>query len=159
MTPCMFTLIHKYTHAYHKDEGAQTFCQGLTKQQVADLEEAGQLLQVKLLSAHVFFQGADETVRRRAEWILLELLMCWEDHTPFIEQHWAWTGPASNLSQAPPSSPSSSLSHSVCPHTLTYTHKQLCYVSIPASSFTHLIHDKLDFSLLSAQLFITEAHL
>lgn len=39
--------------SYHKDECAQTFCQGLAKQQVADLEGRGQFLQVELLSAHV----------------------------------------------------------------------------------------------------------
>lgn len=62
-----YTQKHAHTHAYHKDEGAKTLCQGLAEKQVTDLEEVRQFGQVLLLSAHVFFLEADETVRRQAQ--------------------------------------------------------------------------------------------
>lgn len=55
-----FLRFHTQTCTYHKDESAKTLCQGLTKQQVADLEEAGQFTQILLLSAHVFLSQVDD---------------------------------------------------------------------------------------------------
>lgn len=70
MTQCKFhAYTHLNTHTYHKDEGAKTLCQGLTKQHVTDLEEPGQFVQIHLLSAHVFLLVADGTVKRQAQWV------------------------------------------------------------------------------------------
>lgn len=57
---CTHRLVH--AHTYHKDESAKTLCQGLAKEQVADLEEPGQFVQIELVSSHVFSR---ERLRRQ----------------------------------------------------------------------------------------------
>lgn len=131
---------HTHAHAYHKDEGAKTLCQGLTKQQVTNLEEAGQFVQIYLLPAHVSFLETDETERRQAlmQRSFPEWLWSWEDRALLIVPRWAWTGPVPRLSLAPPSPPPPVW------FTLWFTHSS----SPPLSLSLSLTHINIQLTLL-----------
>ena len=127
--------------SYHQDEGPQTLCQSLAKEQVADLEGPRQLLQVKLLSSHDVellseFQGIYGTIYATAvswEWsrssrgmyVLPRQGVCgvWcSGHPPLIEPGPVCQSPvkpASAKPTTPPCRPSPavppSLSLSRCP--------------------------------------------
>lgn len=88
-----YSLYTSLTHtvAYHKDQGAEALSQGLTEQQVADLEEVRQFVQVDLLTTHVggfsgwFLGGLLSLREERSDWDCLEWLQNRTKEAPLIE--------------------------------------------------------------------------
>lgn len=140
-----FLRFHTQTCTYHKDESAKTLCQGLTKQQVADLEEAGQFIQIMLLPAHVFLSQVEETVRNdtnththtvgRISWVPVKLRGL---SSSFIANglgwpFWAWTHPSiPRLCASLVLSLTCSLPHHLS-RTNTHTHTHTLYTFFSSS--------------------------